>query len=252
MDWSIQDIARLAKTTSRTLRHYGTVGLLEPSRIGSNGYRYYDERALVRLQRILMLRELGLGLPAIAEVLAHETDEGPALRSHLTWLRQERERLAVQIRSVENTIATLDRREQLMAQDMFDGFDHTAHQKEVEERWGKETYARSDAWWTGMTPAEKTAWRERARQLGTDWLAAATAHAAPEGPEAQGLAQRQFDWLRAVPGTNEGGAAGPAKEYFVGLAEMYVADERFAAFYGGQAGAEFVRDAMVVYADRHL
>ncbi|MET0954451.1 MAG: MerR family transcriptional regulator, partial [Cryobacterium sp.] len=63
MDHSIQDIARLAGTTSRTLRHYGAEGLLPPSRIGQNGYRYYDERALVRLQRILLLRELGLGLP---------------------------------------------------------------------------------------------------------------------------------------------------------------------------------------------
>jgi len=53
MDWSIQDIARLAGTTSRTLRHYGEVGILPPSRTGSNGYRYYDERALARLQRIL-------------------------------------------------------------------------------------------------------------------------------------------------------------------------------------------------------
>jgi cell volume regulation protein A len=69
MDWSIQDTARLAHTTSRTLRHYGEVGLLTPSRIGTNGYRYYDERALVRLQRILMLRELGLGLLAIPGVV---------------------------------------------------------------------------------------------------------------------------------------------------------------------------------------
>ena len=252
MDWSIQDIARLAKTTSRTLRHYGAVGLLEPSRVGSNGYRYYDERALVRLQRILLLRELGLGLPAIAEVLAHETDEGHALLGHLTWLRQEQERLAVQIRSVENTIAALKGKEQLMAQDMFDGFDHTQYREEVEERWGKDSYARSDSWWEGMTPAEKSAWLDRARQLGTDWLAAATGHALPDANEAQALAQRQFDWLRGNPGTPGGGAAGPTKEYFVGLAEMHVADERFAANYGGQAGAEFVRDTMMVYADRHL
>ena len=70
MEWSIQDIARRAGTTSRTLRYYDAIGLLEPSRIGSNGYRYYDQAALVRLQRILLLRELGLGLPAIAEALA--------------------------------------------------------------------------------------------------------------------------------------------------------------------------------------
>ncbi|MGH9217613.1 MAG: MerR family transcriptional regulator, partial [Acidimicrobiales bacterium] len=67
VEWSIQDLARAAGTTSRTLRHYGEVGLLEPSRVGSNGYRYYDQDSLVRLQRILLLRDLGLGLPAIAE-----------------------------------------------------------------------------------------------------------------------------------------------------------------------------------------
>jgi DNA-binding transcriptional MerR regulator len=63
MDWSIQEVARLAGTTSRTLRHYGDTGILEPSRIGSNGYRYYDEQALARFQCILMLRNLGLGFP---------------------------------------------------------------------------------------------------------------------------------------------------------------------------------------------
>ncbi|GED97146.1 hypothetical protein nbrc107697_11850 [Gordonia crocea] len=62
MEWSIQQIARLVSTTSRTLRHYDELGLVPPSRIGSNGYRYYDEHALVRLQRVLLLRELGLGV----------------------------------------------------------------------------------------------------------------------------------------------------------------------------------------------
>ena len=66
MEWSIQQIAKLAGTTSRTLRHYDDIGLLSPSSVGRNGYRYYDQAALVRLQRILLLRELGLGLPQIA------------------------------------------------------------------------------------------------------------------------------------------------------------------------------------------
>ena len=91
-DWSIQDIARLAGTTSRTLRHYDDVGLVKPSRIGGNGYRYYDADALVRLQRVLLLRELGLGIPAIGEVLAGQRDDTIALRTHLEWLAQEKER----------------------------------------------------------------------------------------------------------------------------------------------------------------
>ncbi len=252
MDWSIQDTARLAHTTSRTLRHYGEVGLLEPSRIGSNGYRYYDERALVRLQRILMLRELGLGLPAIGEVLEQEKNERRALARHLAWLKQEQDRLARQVRAVENTLRAMEGGEQLMAENMFDGFDHTQYKEEVEERWGKDAYATSDAWWRSMSEYEKKAWQERARALGADWTDAAGRGIAPDSEEAQALAQRHFDWLAGIPGTPGGGSDGPPKEYFLGLAEMYVADDRFAANYGGTAGAEFVRDAMTVYADRNL
>ncbi|EQM75197.1 MerR family transcriptional regulator, partial [Microbacterium maritypicum] len=101
-DWSIQEIARLAGTTSRTLRHYDDIGLLPPSRVAHNGYRHYDGPALVRLQRILLLRELGLGLPQIADVLGSASDsdaaasEASALETHLALLRDEQTRLARQ------------------------------------------------------------------------------------------------------------------------------------------------------------
>jgi len=169
MDWSIQEIARIAGTTSRTLRHYDDIGLLKPSRTGHNGYRYYDGPALVQLQRILLLRELGLGLPAIAEVLHRETDTVKALSSHLEWLGQERDRLARQIASVRQTIDTMQGDGKYMAQDMFDGFDHTQYKDEVEERWGKDAYAAGDSWWRGMSAEEKQQWKDRVRKLGSDW-----------------------------------------------------------------------------------
>jgi MerR family transcriptional regulator, thiopeptide resistance regulator len=252
VDWSIQEIAKLAGTTSRTLRHYDDLGLLLPTRIGGNGYRYYDEAALVRLQRIMLLRELGLGLPVIADVLDREESAPHALRSHLEWLQQEQDRLTRQIASVERTIGALEGGERLMAEQMFDGFDHTQYKEEVEQRWGKDAYAKSDAWWRSMSADEKSAWQQRVTQLGSDWIAAHERGIDPAGDEAQALAQRHFEWLRGIPGTPGGGAEGPSKEYFLGLAEMYVADERFGANYGGQAGAEFVRDAMTVYAERNL
>lgn len=252
MDWSIQDIARLSGTTSRTLRHYDDVGLLKPSRVGANGYRYYDEEALTRLQRILLLRELGLGLPAIADVLAGQTRHADALLTHLHWLQREKERLDRQIGAVELTITKLEGGEQLMAEDMFDGFDHTQYKEEVEERWGRDAYAKSDSWWRSLTPQQKSEWQEKQKSLAADWSRAADAGIDPASDEAQTLAQRQFEWLRGIPGTSGGGVAGPTKEYFTGLGELYVADARFGANYGGQHGAEFVRDAMAVYAARNL
>ncbi|WP_043501450.1 MerR family transcriptional regulator [Georgenia sp. SUBG003] len=251
MEWSMTEITRATGTTSRTLRHYGHIGLLAPSRTGHAGLRYYDEDALVRLQRILLLRGLGLSLAAIADVLDGGQDVTEALHTHLALLEQERDRVDRQIASVRRTIEKREGGEQLVAEEMFDGFDHTRYKDEVEERWGKDAYAAGDRWWRGLGEDEKRAWQHRAAQLGADWTAAAERHVAPDSAEAQALARRQLEWLRGVPGT-PGGAGGPTKEYFVGLAEMYVADPRFAASYGGTEGAVLVRDAMKAFADRHL
>lgn len=256
-DWSIQEIARLAGTTSRTLRYYDDIGLLPPSRIAANGYRHYDADALVRLQRVLMLRDLGLGLPAIAEALAGEesgqaaTDQADALGRHLDWLRSERERLARQIASVERTITILREGGELMAGDMLDGFDHTRYEQEVTRRWGQDTYARSDAWWRAMSDEDRTTWKERTRTLVDAWTEAAASDLAPTSGAAQELARRHVEWLAGVPGTPGAGAT-PGKEYVVGLADMYVADPRFARNYGGVEGAGFVRDALRAYAEEHL
>ena len=147
----------------------------------------------MRLQRILLLRELGLGLPQIGEVLHRERTEAHALENHLALLRQEQDRLARQIASVERTIDALRGGERLMAENMFDGFDHTQYKDEVEERWGKDAYARCDAWWRSMTADEKRAWQQRVSQLGRrlDGAAATRRRARQRsGPGAREAARR--------------------------------------------------------------
>ncbi|POH75439.1 MerR family transcriptional regulator [Arthrobacter glacialis] len=256
MDLSIQQLAQQSGTTSRTLRHYGDIGLLPPSRIASNGYRHYDQAALVRLQRILLLRELGLGLPAIASVLEHETSPAAALRTHVDLLRAEQARLVRLIASVEKTIAAQEKGEEIMAEKMFDGFDHTHYKEEVQQRWGKDAYARSDSWWRGMDAASQQTWKDRLATLNSGWTAAAASGMAADSAAAQKLARRHVEWLGSIPGTpaSTSGSTprGNLKDYILGLSEIYVADERFAANYGGTAGATFVRDALAVYAEREL
>ncbi len=210
MDWSVQQIAKMAGTTGRTLRHYDDIGLLKPSRTGNNGYRYYGQEALIRLQRILLLRDLGLGLPAIADVLGNEADAERALGRHLAWLQQEQDRLGRQIASVHHTIEALQSGGKIMAEKMFDGFDHTQYREEVEQRWGKDAYAKSDTWWRGMGTEEKAAWKEQSRQLRADWTAAAVSGVAADSPQAQDLARRHVEWLAGIPGTPAAPAAGGA------------------------------------------
>ena len=246
-DWSIQQLARAAGTTSRTLRHYGDLGLLPPSRVGANGYRYYDADALTRLQRILLLRELGLGLPAIGEIVRGNSDNVSALTTHVAVLEAERDRIDRQLASVRSTIDNLTEGKKLMPTTMFDGFDHTAHKREVIERWGEQAYASGEAWWHAKTEAERTAFHRDAAQLAADWTAAAVSGIDPASDEAQRLARRQHDWLVGIPGTPPMSA-----EHLTALGAMYETDERFAANYGGLDGARFVHRALAVFAAANL
>ncbi|NEC23153.1 MerR family transcriptional regulator [Streptomyces parvus] len=246
MEWSIQEIARRAGTTSRTLRHYGDLGLLAPSRIGSNGYRYYDQDALVRLQRILLLRELGLSLPAIKDVLEGQRDTAVALRAHLRLLEQEQARIGRQIASVRTTLHKTQEGMELMAAEVFDGFDHTAHEQEVTERWGREAYEEGDRWWRSLGEGEKKAFQDEHEAIARDWGRAREAGLAADGSEAQELARRHCAWLSS--------AKEPSRSYVIGLGEMYVADPRFGKNYDryGDGTAAFVRDALTVYARHRL
>jgi hypothetical protein len=191
-------------------------------------------------------------------VLDREQDAAEALNGHLGWLEQEQNRLARQIASVRRTIEAVKGGENLMAEEMLDGFDHTRYKDEVEERWGKDAYAKGDAWWRGMGPEEKQAWKQRARKLGSDWIAAVEAGVAADSEVAQELAKRHVEWLQDIPGTpaatatTRGQNSADIKGYVTGLGEMYVADPRFGANYGGEEGARFVRDALRVYAERNL
>jgi MerR family transcriptional regulator, thiopeptide resistance regulator len=246
VEWSIQDIARSAGTTSRTLRHYGQLGLLEPSRRAGNGYRYYDENSLLRLQRILLLRELGLGLPAIAEILHGQQDTATALRTLLDLLEAERQRIGRQIESVKTTLRKTEEGEQLMPEEAFDGFDHTQYQEEVTRRWGQEAYESGDRWWRSLSTEDKVAFQRQQQEIAADFGRAQRAGKSPDSADVQAITRRHVEWLSIT--------TTPTKEYLIGLGEMYVSDPRFMANYDqhGAGTAVLVRDAMKVYADQNL
>ncbi|WP_069171475.1 MerR family transcriptional regulator [Streptomyces griseus] len=246
MEWSIQEIAGRAGTTSRTLRHYGDLGLLTPSRIGSNGYRYYDQDALVRLQRILLLRELGLSLPAIRDVLEGQRDTAVALRAHLRLLEEERERIGRQIASVRTTLRRTEEGKELMAEEVFDGFDHTVHEAEVTRRWGREAYERSARWWRGLSPADRTGFQDAHDTIARDYGQARAAGADAGSEVVQDIARRHVEWLSL--------STAVTRSYVIGIGEMYVADARFGKNYDryGDGTAVLVRDALTMYAWHRL
>ncbi|MGW8887308.1 MerR family transcriptional regulator [Streptomyces sp. NPDC055749] len=172
MDWPIAEVARMSGVTARTLRHYDEIGLLPPARIGANGHRYYEEHQLLRLQQILVLRALGVGLPEVGRILAEQIDEVDALRGHHRRLLAERDRLEALAATVSRTIAELEQSRKdgtpmtaiNRPENLFEGIQPSQYQESLRDFPAHaEEVARRVA---GMTPQDvEAAQRERTTQM---------------------------------------------------------------------------------------
>ncbi|WP_112240263.1 MerR family transcriptional regulator [Kribbella monticola] len=251
MAWSIAEVARMSGVTSRTLRHYDAIGLLPPASIGGNGYRYYEQPQLLRLQQILVLRELGLGLPAIAEVLDQQTDEVEALRDHHRRLLAERDRLDTLVGTVARTIAELQHRKGSQMpkinrpENLFEGFDPGKHDSEAEQRWPDE-WAQSQQFVSSLTPADN----QRMQQELTDQLVRMAELMVAGKPVDDPAVQAEVD-------THYQGVARfwtPDATAFKALGQSYVDEPQWHGVYEQIAAglAAYQRDAMAVYADTKL
>ena len=99
--YRVKEVAGFAGVTVRTLHHYDRIGLLVPSGRSEAGYRLYSEDDLLRLQQILLWRELGLPLKQIEENLSNpESDRHETLRAHRAELEKQRQKTEAMIRSV--------------------------------------------------------------------------------------------------------------------------------------------------------
>jgi DNA-binding transcriptional MerR regulator len=251
MTWSTSEVARMSKVTSRTLRHYDRLGLLRPASTAANGYRYYEQEQLLRLQQILLYRELGLGLEAIAEVLAGQLDAVEALRRHHQWLQAEGQRLERLAGTVSRTIATLEGEDQMTADEMFEGF--TARQRQWEadlvDRYGEgvrphidRAHELTDGWTSRDYLDAQQEWE------GFDTRVLALLHQGlpVRDPVVQELIGEHFAMVSRHWQPDAGS--------YAGLGQMYVDQPEFRARYDAKdpALAEFLRDAMAEYAATRL
>lgn len=246
-EWPIREVARATGLTSRTLRHYEQIGLLTPSRVADNGYRFYGEAEMSRLYRILSLRALELPLAAIRTALADEATLTEAIESHLTFLEERRERTNQQIRAVRQTLDAVKRGMNMSIEDVFAGFDNSQYESEVRERWGDEAWERSAERRARMSEDERRADDARSLDINAALREAASAGIDPAGAEFQELVAAHHRWV-----ADHWGGRMPDATAYAGLADMYVADARFAATYGGQENAERIREAMKVWIGAHL
>ena len=223
--YRVGEIARIARISVRTLRHYDDLGLLKPAMREASGYRVYDNDSLLRLQQILIHRELGFSLDEIAGLLdSPEFDIAFALKRQRAKLEEREAQTRKMIDAIDRTLDALsgNRRNVSMAQ-IFDGFDPKFYEAEAEERWGETAYWReSRKRATTLMPddlnkanAESCEILERMAQLETEG-------ANPDDPQVQHQVDRYHAHISRWYYSCE-------RSHLRNLAQLYEDDPRFAA-----------------------
>jgi len=197
MERTVSEVARLAGVSVRTLRHYDAIGLLPPGHVAPNGYRYYGRAELLRLQRILLLRELDVPLQAIGRILAEQDDEITALRNHREQLVQERRRLDAVIGSVDRTLESLSGDDSVGDDEFFAGLSagRSRLQLDLTERFGPEVGASFEAAvraTDGWTREDYERMGDEGRRLLLRLSAARTRGVEPDAPEALELMELHY------------------------------------------------------------
>lgn len=244
----IARVARLSGVSSRTLRHYDAIGLLPPAWTGDDGRRHYGRNQLLRLQHILVLRELGVSLERIGRIVQAQSppDSVALLRDHLAGLLAERDRYARLASTVAHTIDLIEKGTEMTDDQLFAGMVHKSYEPEARERWGDQAVEESNARWESLGKGGQQRHLDTHREIVEALGAAIRVGFAPASAEVQEIVATHYAWVSLF--------WTPTADTYRGLTQMYVEDERFRRNYDEVApgAAVLLRDAAAIWADANL
>lgn len=219
---TVKEMSQISGISVRTLHYYDQIGLLKPSFIGENGYRFYDKQAFERLQEILLFRELEFPLKKIKEILSDPSyDKEEALCEQIKWLELKKEHLE---KVISHAKSLQENGENMMTFTAYDKSDLEAFQKEAKERWGKteayQAFAKNSKADFSMITEEMTTIMKDFAKL-------------KELSLSNNKVQKQVETLQNYISEH----FYPCDtEILSGLGQMYIEDNRFTAFIDKAAG----------------
>ncbi|MDF2884545.1 MAG: MerR family transcriptional regulator [Clostridiaceae bacterium] len=249
MEYTVQKLSKIAGVSTRTLRYYDEIGILKPARINSSGYRIYGQNEVDRLQQILFYRELGVSLDSIKLIVTSSTFDGnKALREHREKLLAKRQQLDLLIENIDKTLGVSEGRIIMTDSEKFKGFkqklideNEKKYGEEIREKYGDEQVEKSNKKFKNMTKEQFDEFEKLGNQV-LETLKSAFATGDPAGELAQKAADLHRQWLCYTWPSY-------SKEAHAGLAQMYVDDARFTAYYDKEqpGTAAFLRDSVLIY-----
>ncbi len=245
--YTVKQIADLAQVSVRTLHYYDEIALLNPTQVGDNGYRYYDDDALLRLQQILFYREIGLELNQIKDVLdSPDFDVVAALRSHRTVLRGKIERLQRLIATVDETIDHLTGGTTMSKKRMFEAFSQEQEEdytRQARLEYGPDRVNESVQRWNSYSAAQKQAIMDEGNQIYAEIVDAIVAGLPAHHETVQALLVRWHNHIRHF--------YDPSLDLLRGLGDLYCDSPDFREKFDAQHAdlAEYMREGISIYVD---
>jgi DNA-binding transcriptional MerR regulator len=234
--YQVKEVAELSGLSIRALHHYDAIGLLVPSLRTAAGYRLYTEDDLLRLQQILIGRELGLSLEDIRRSLDDPRfDRRSALLEQRAALERRAEHTSEMIRAIDSALAVVEGADVEGAvsneleeegttvdyKKIFNGFDPAKYEDEAKQRWGNtEAYKASEKRVKSYTEEDWKSLRDEQGAIYADAVAAMKSGKGPSDAAAMDVAERHRQsidrWFYPC-----------SKAMHSGLADMYESDQRF-------------------------
>ncbi|MES2088322.1 MAG: MerR family transcriptional regulator [Patescibacteria group bacterium] len=243
MKYSIQQLATLAGVSVRTLHYYDEVGLLSPVRENRNNYRQYGETELLRLQQILLYRELDFPLLDIKKILdSSNFSLHSALRDHRKIIEEKKIRLSRLLKTIDKTINKINHKNNMTDKELYEAFGSENYAEEAKQKWGHtDAYKQSAARVKKLTKEDIAQIKAASDALMKELVKNMTR--SPKDPAVQKLIAKHYDSLRTF--------YEPNLQIYRGLAEMYIADKRFTANFEKYAVglAQFMHDAMIFFVE---
>ncbi|WP_185999989.1 MULTISPECIES: MerR family transcriptional regulator [Novosphingobium] len=245
---TVKQVAKASGVSVRALHHYDHIGLLKPD-VGKNGYRYYGQTEMMRLQHILFYRELGLPLAEIARIL---DDPNFDTRAALLDLRRRVEEEIAQRRdlaqTIDRTLASLDAGKALDDYRLFYGVSaekQVQWEAEIVARFGdvgdaaiRDAKTRMD----GLSPAQLLDFKAEINAIHAGIIALIEAGGTPSSDAAHGWIGRHYRWVCR--------SWLPDAEAYASLGRMYADHADFRSMYDAlhPRMAVFMEQAMAHYA----
>ena len=216
--YTVKQLSDLAGITVRALHYYDEIDLLKPSSVGDNGYRYYEDDDLFRLQQILLFRETGLGLLQIKAIVDDPAfDRVTALQSHRRVLQERIQRLETLIQTVDSTIMHLVGEVNMSKKQIFGALSEEKQKQYEQEiaanpdKYDPEVVKESVKRWGSYSAQQKEKIGEEGNAIYHDLLGVMSS--GPGSPEVQAIMKRWHQHLRYF--------YEPTPEILRGLGHMY-------------------------------